>query len=78
MATAKENYLDRKIVREFTMTQHSICIYLYIYCFANYKITRGKTKPELKFRQSETEVWMESQAFATGNPGFKPSLLHNN
>lgn len=52
MATAKENYMDRKILREFTVTQESPCIDIYIDCFADYKITEIKVKPELKFRQS--------------------------
>lgn len=50
MATAKENNMHRKILREFTMTQRRICFDLYIYCFADYKITRVKEKPELKLR----------------------------
>jgi len=52
MAIAKENNMNRKILREFTVTQRSICIDLYIYCFADYKITKVIEKPELKLRQS--------------------------
>lgn len=52
MATAKENYMDRKIIRELTMTQRSICIDLYRDCFEDYRITGVKEKPELKLRQS--------------------------
>lgn len=52
MATLKENYIDRKVLREFTMTQRSKCIDLYIDCFAYYKITGVEEKPELNFRQS--------------------------
>lgn len=48
MATAKENNRHRKILREFTMTQRNVCIDLYIYCFADYEITKIKKKPELK------------------------------
>lgn len=63
MATLKENYIDRKVLREFTMTQGSKCIDLYIECFAYYKIIRVKEKPELKFRQSGGRV-------AGGEPDF--------
>ena len=69
MAIARENNMHRNILREFTM--RSICIDLYIYCFADYKITRVKEKPELKLRQNGGGGQMESQAFTAGNPEFK-------
>lgn len=65
MATAKENYMDRKILREFTVTQESPCINIYIDCFADYKITEIKVKPELKFRQSGGGVEVGETSFCS-------------
>ena len=66
--------MDRKIPREFTVTQGSPCIDIYIDCFAGYKITEIKVKQELKFRQSGVGWRLERQAFAAGSPESVLSL----
>ena len=52
MATVMEIYMDKKILREFMVTQKRPCIDIYTDCFADYKIIEIRVKPVLKFRQS--------------------------
>ena len=52
MATVMEIYMDKKILREFMVTQKRPCVDIYVDCFADYKIREIRVKPALKFRQS--------------------------